>query len=414
MLIDIIVLFLFFSTFLKLNLYTFLFLGITYLAFRFKKLKWLYFVSLIGALIVFKNPLPVLLFYTYEKAKKNNKEIYVFIAYFLTSSFFYTNFKVIVFSIFMALLVSVKEKKLFYLILIPLLFIPTFLSPYQNISTINLENGSIQTNLDNSTSTSQGNEIVNAEKQNEINMNAQQFKNNKFENILFSLLFFVGIFSLYILFKFTTKPTIRIVLGIIAVVSFSYILFLILFPNIGKDFSMPQSEMNFEHQLTQDIDVQNSPLEAATTLDTNIEKTYNLVNLLKIGMIILVVFLLILLIIVIYLIKNINAKQIEKIEKNSQDIWQTQDTYEDILKLNTKDLVRRIYVYIRAKVFPGFFYLTPYELERKIKDPELSYITELFVKSEYGKSKVDYNSEELKNLLKTIIERYNSQILQNH
>lgn len=414
MLIDILVLFLFFLTFLKINLYTFLFLVFTYLAFRFEKFKWLYLVSIIGALIVFKNPLPVLLFFVYEKAKKDNKEIYVFLAYFLTLSFFYTSIKTIILSVFMTILISLKEKKLFYLILIPLLFIPTFFTPYQYISKINLGNMNIQTNLDNATSTFQEREIVSSETQNEININTQEFKYNKYENIIFFLLFFVGIFSLYILFKFRNKPTIKVVLGIIVTVSFAYMLFLILFPYLGKDFSMPQSEMNFDQQLTQDIEIQSPLLEASTTLNTNIEKTYNLVNLLKIGMIILVLFLLILLIIVVYLIKNINAKQLEKIEKKPQAVWQTYDTYEDILKLNSKDLIRRIYVYIRAKVFPWLFYLTPYELEKEIKDPDLSYITELFVKSEYGKLKIEYNPEKLKNILKKIVERYNPQILQNH
>lgn len=415
LLIDTIVFISFFSSFISFNLYFFIFLGITYLAFRFEKLKWLYFISLVGLLIVFKNPLPILLVYSYEKTKKKNLEIYSFLAYFLTSSFFYNNLKVIIFTVAIVLLLSIKEKKLVYLILIPLLLIPSFFSPYQNISTLSVQNSyDIQTNLDNSTLTSQENEI-NLNNQSEVNFNFNQTDNTKFENLVFTLLFFAGIFSLYILLKFTTRPTIKILLGVVAIVSFSYLVFLIVFPHLTKDFYFPNEQIVFDELSSGQFNNQNLPLEKATSVSTFTEKSFNFLKLVRLGLVILVIGLIILLIIVIYLVRNLTEKTTKEEEKNAHNIWKTEDTFEDILKLNSNDLLKRVYVYIRAKIFPGLFYLTPYELaQRYKKDKELFYITDLFVKSEYGKLDIKYDSEELKNILKIIVERYNPQIFQNH
>ncbi|MDK2886323.1 MAG: hypothetical protein PWP54_881 [Thermosipho sp. (in: thermotogales)] len=415
LLIDTIVFISFFSSFISFNLYFFIFLGITYLAFRFEKLKWLYFISLVGLLIVFKNPLPILLVYSYEKTKKKNLEIYSFLAYFLTSSFFYNNLKVIIFTVAIVLLLSIKEKKLVYLILIPLLLIPSFFSPYQNISTLSVQNSyDIQTNLDNSTLTSQENE-TNLNNQSEVNFKFNQTEDTKFENLVFTLLFFAGIFSLYLLLKFTTKPTIKILLGVVAIVSFSYLVFLIVFPHLTRDFYIPNEQMVFDELSAEQFNNQNLSLEKATSVSTFTEKSFNFLKLVRLGLVILVIGLIILLIIVIYLVRNLTEKTTKEEEKNAHNIWKTEDTYEDILKLNSNDLLKRVYVYIRAKIFPGLFYLTPYELaQRYKKDKELFYITDLFVKSEYGKLDIKYDSEELKNILKIILERYNPQIFQNH
>lgn len=415
LLIDTIVFISFFSSFISFNLYFFIFLGITYLAFRFEKLKWLYFISLVGLLIVFKNPLPILLVYSYEKTKKKNLEIYSFLAYFLTSSFFYNNLKVIIFTVAIVLLLSIKEKKLVYLILIPLLLIPSFFSPYQNISTLSVQNSyDIQTNLDNSTLTSQENE-TNLNNQSEVNFKFNQTEDTKFENLVFTLLFFAGIFSLYLLLKFTTKPTIKILLGVVAIVSFSYLVFLIVFPHLTRDFYIPNEQMVFDELSAEQFNNQNLSLEKATSVSTFTEKSFNFLKLVRLGLVILVIGLIILLIIVIYLVRNLTEKTTKEEEKNAHNIWKTEDTYEDILKLNSNDLLKRVYVYIRAKIFPGLFYLTPYELaQRYKKDKELFYITDLFVKSEYGKLDIKYDSEELKNILKIIVERYNPQIFQNH
>lgn len=422
MLIDIIILFLFFLTFLKINLYTFLFIGITFLVFKFKKLNWLYFIELIALIIVFKNPIPILLYYLYEKTRKKDVEIYSFLSYLVASSFFYDFPKTIILSSIMILLMSFKYKKFAYLFLIPLLFIPTLLTPYHTISEYKtneqvvdadnvIDNNNNEIDISNET---ESQPAYQQSSENNISLVSSKVEYNKYENLLFILLFFVGLLSVYILLKFKVKLTVKMTLFIIAIISYSYLLLLVMYPKLAKDYYSKVPQISFEGQISEDINSDyNMPLEVATKLDNDKLKVkmYKLVDFVKIGTIVVIGAFLVLLVIMVNILKdmNKNAKNVNKELK--QNVWKTDDTFETILNLEDKDLLRRIYVFIRAKIFPEYFYLTPYELEDKIKDSELSYITDLFVKSEYGKLKVKYDSYELKKLLKIIVEKYKPEII---
>jgi hypothetical protein len=99
-------------------------------------------------------------------------------------------------------------------------------------------------------------------------------------------------------------------------------------------------------------------------------------------------------------------KQVEVI-KGKENIWKSEDTFEDLIDIEDgRDFIRRAYLYLRAKIFKEFFYLTPYELMNVINDKNLEYFTEIFVKSQYKLEDVTFNLEVAKQKLKELIEKY--------
>ncbi|SHH50799.1 hypothetical protein [Thermosipho atlanticus] len=405
MLIDILILSEFFAAFLNIDLYFLIFLALTFFAFQFKSLKWLYFVVFFGMLFVLRNPIPVILVYTYEKTKKSKQELYTFLLYFLIVAFFY-ELKTLLISLFLIFLVALKEKKFYYLLLIPLLFIPVTLSPYQKVSNFNVKanmqmeqpKSSYETPANTYTSQS-----IEQNTSTEISVSNLEIK--KYDKVIFPLLMIIGAFSVLILIKFTNKPTIRIVLGIIAVVSFAYFLFLVLFPYLGRNTTLREN-LTIGNQATGNIETLPTPLSTPTLSNSKVENLRKTINIVNFTIIFIAILASLILAIVVYLIWDVKKEKVLKKTSERDKEWETTDTYEVILNLDSGDLIKRVYFYIRAKIFPGYYYLTPYELSNLINDNKLSYITQLFVKSEYGGKLIKYDEEKVKAFFKEIVEKY--------
>ncbi|WP_038042320.1 hypothetical protein [Thermosipho africanus] len=109
---------------------------------------------------------------------------------------------------------------------------------------------------------------------------------------------------------------------------------------------------------------------------------------------------------ILFMFLTAPKKQVEVI-KEKENIWKSEDTFEDLIDIEDgRDFIRRAYVYLRAKIFKEFFYLTPYELMNIINDKNLEYFTEIFVKSQYKLEDVTFNLEVAKQKLKELIEKY--------
>ncbi|MBO8160981.1 MAG: hypothetical protein H0Z24_05040 [Thermosipho sp. (in: Bacteria)] len=410
MLIDLLLIFIFFATFLNFNIYFFIFFGAALLAYYFKSMKWLYFIVFLALLFFYKNPIPLILMYAYEKTKKENNEIYTFLIYFMFSAVFYS-LKVLLFSLILLILLALYERKLIYIIFIPLMFVPMLFSPFSYIS--NYEQ-SLQTStsfnipIDSSNEEQYNGEHVYNEgnggnQDNKIAFKDEILMDEKYDTIIFSLLFILGVLSLILLLKFTTRPTLKITLGILIVVVISYLLFLVIFPYFAKDMKVKFNESIFE-QTYNELNIEKVPLSTSTTSNTNASTVKKTTDISKIGIVLIVLVAIVLVGVVVYLTWNLNEGKLEKSKTKDNKKWETNDTVEDIMELSSDDLVRRAYIYLRAKVFSGYFYLTPYELSKIVDILDFTYLTKLYVEIEYGQKQLKYDEERIKKIFKNIVE----------
>ena len=132
--------------------------------------------------------------------------------------------------------------------------------------------------------------------------------------------------------------------------------------------------------------------EKIAPLIRTIEVTMTPINILAIaGTLTLLSFLL------IRFIRRKPYKKEQEVVVNIPDIW-TDETAAPDLNLDGSELVKAVYRWIRAKRYPAFAMLTPYELLAFHRSESFRRITDAFVRTEYGFSEAGISDDEIREL----------------
>ncbi|ABR30800.1 hypothetical protein SU69_04805 [Thermosipho melanesiensis] len=392
--INILFIFLFLTAFYEINFY-FLII-ITSLVFSFYLKKHFYILSFILSIVLFKNPLPIIFICLFDILKDIR---YVYFIFLIFGVFFNTT-KMAIIASFFTFVLSLNKKKLWLLVLIPLLFIPTIFNPYSMLK------GKEYPIYESKKTT---NFIV---KNNEIENKIPVEKNQKpeetinWDKVFYSLLFFIGISGVYIILKIANSFSAKLLFTILFVFGYAIIFYLSVYGLFSKKVTFSiNPKVNIQDSYSQTTTntktTESTPNNLSINLPTISKHTKNLLIL------IVEIIFTVILALTLFQIRFLRKKKIPKISKNNTK-WSTKDTYEDIIKLNDKsNLTRRLYVYLRAKIFKKYKNLTPYELLNTLKEKDLNEITYLFVMQEYGMKKIDFDITKIKEDFKKLIQKYN-------
>ncbi|QTA38573.1 hypothetical protein JYK00_03405 [Thermosipho ferrireducens] len=407
--INSLIIILFSLSFWKVNLTTIIITSLLILLLFYKKRTFPYIIIVGITSVLFKNPIPALLSFGYAILKDKKLDFLILISYLIAISFFPDDSNII-YALIIILIYSLKEKKLAYLFVIIALITPISLKPYESIKNTHPVSTRQEVNFESSTQSLQ-NQAINSEPKN-FQQNQQttqktdlEIKTGNSDIIFYIFTLISGVVTLLVLFKGIVKPSKSVLLYIFLITSFISILFLIYIPKISKNLPYQQ---NHQQELTESNSLTDNPFppehKSNQTYDSNTRSLY--INLTWVFKIIIPA---LFAIIAIYTgVKLLYYSDIEKeiVQKNAEEkmkVWQSKDSLEELLQLKGVELVRRAYIYLRAKVFKNFQHLTPIELARVIQTPDLDYITRLFINLEYARKAIKINSEEFKNKLLAIV-----------
>lgn len=408
MLIDILTVFLVSFSFWKINiLFVILF---TLLFLSFYRFKWLYFLVIILSIIWFKNPFPAFLIYLYEKVKAKE---YFLIAFLSVAAFFYS-IKVALISSLIVFLYIFRKRSYILLFLIPLIFIPSIFSPIKSVGTVEYEvTQNLQVDMTQSSKVQENSTepVKKEEVKKQVITDVTVSEDSNLEKSKIFGLFFVslaGLIILYIFLRLKKDFSFKILAIGFLTFLYAFLIYFVLVPYIAKAnnsnlLSFGTSNVAVEELKTGEFEKNMQATKTEITIEEKplIKPIYILRFINIISVIVFAISLY-----VLFMFLSATKKQVEVI-KGKENIWKSEDTFEDLIDIEDgRDFIRRAYLYLRAKIFKEFFYLTPYELMNVINDKNLEYFTEIFVKSQYKLEDVTFNLEVAKQKLKELIEKY--------
>lgn len=408
MLIDILTVFLVSFSFWKINILFVILFMLLFLSFY--RFKWLYFFAVVLSIIWFKNPFPAFLIYLYEKVKAKE---YFLIAFLSVAAFFYS-IKVALISSLIVFLYIFRKRSYILLFLIPLIFIPSIFSPIKSVGTVEYEvtqNPQVDMIQSSKVQENSTEPVKKEEVKKQVISDVTVSEDSNLEKSKVSGLFFVslaGLIILYIFLRLKKDFSFKILAIGLFTFLYAFLIYFVLVPYIVKTDNSYLLAFGASNSVVEKL----RPGEYEKNMQaTKTEITIEEKPLIKpiyimgfINIISVIVFAISLYILFMFL--TAPKKQVEVI-KGKENIWKSEDTFEDLIDIEDgRDFIRRAYLYLRAKIFKEFFYLTPYELMNVINDKNLEYFTEIFVKSQYKLEDVTFNLEVAKQKLKELIEKY--------